>query len=89
MAMSPPFKEIKLEESSIPSLTAIRRLWLEFCKSNNLPVLSSITVMMTISSTVYASLLKHVVTFQSNLTQEAQSKATEVDVTRDDDDVYY
>ena len=28
-------------------------------------------------------------TFQSNLTQGSQSKATEVDVTRDDDDVYY
>lgn len=45
--------------------------------------------MMTVSSAVYASLLEHMATYQSNLTQGTQPEVSMVDVTRDDDDVCY
>ena len=68
---------------------AVCRLWMQFSKSNILPVPSSNAVMITVSLVLYTTLLEHVATYQSSLTKDAQSEVSEMDVTRDGEDVYY
>ena len=66
---------------------AVCRLWMQFSKSNILPVPSSNAVMITVSLVLYTTLLEHVATYQSSLTKDAKSEVSEMDVTRDGEDV--
>ena len=68
---------------------AVCRLWMQFGKSNILPVPSSNDVMVTVSLVLYTTLLEHVVTYQSSLAKDAQSEVSEMDVTKDGENVYY
>ena len=45
--------------------------------------------MITVSLVLYTTLLEHVATYQSSLAMDAQSEVSEIDVTRDGEDVYY
>ena len=62
---------------------------MQFGKCNILPVPSSNAVITTVSLVLYTTLLEHVVTYQSSLAKDAQSEVSEMDVTRDGEDVYY
>ena len=55
--------------------------------ANILPVPSSNAVMVTVSLVLYTTLLEHVVTYQSSLAKDTQSEVSEMDVTRDGEDV--
>ena len=57
--------------------------------ANILPVPSSNAVTITVSLVLHTTLLEHVATYQGSLAKDAQSEVSEMDVTRDGEDVYY
>ena len=75
--------EIDLDKQLSKSLKALRTKWLDFCKSSGFPIPVSNPVMITLSSTIYNTLIAHI-----NLKGEEDEIPTEVN-TVDGDDVYF
>ena len=77
---------INLEEAKHPVLSSLRQEWLEFCREQAISVCERNSVMTTLSSAVYNSLLEHVASFQ-----ESQSGTANIscNVPVEEDGVYY
>ena len=77
--------DISFQELSDLPVNDLRKQWLDYSKTNGVPVPHSNPVMIEISSTIYSFLLEHVANFQHCLI-ESRSATTSGS---DDDDVYY
>ena len=75
--------EINLDKQLSKSLKVLRTKWLDFCKASGFPVPVSNPVTITLSSTIYNTLITYI-----NLKGEESEKPTEA-MSFDGDDVYY
>ena len=77
---------INLEEAEHGVSVNLRQMWLEFCREQSTLVPECNSVMTTLLSAVYNSLLEHVASFQ-----ESRSGSTETpcSITPEEDGVYY
>ena len=75
--------EIDLDQQLSKSVIVLRTKWLDFCKSSGFPVPVSNPVTITLSSTVYNTLITHI-------NVKGEESETPIESTSlDGDDVYY
>lgn len=77
---------INLEEAEHAVLVNLRQMWLEFCRERSTLMPERNSVMTTLSSAVYNSLLEHVASFQES---QGDSTETPCSITPEEDGVYY
>ena len=78
---------INLVEAKHPVLANPRQVWLEFCREQSISVPGRNSVMTTLSSAVYNSLLEHVTSFQEF--QSGSADGSHSEISEEEDGVYY
>ena len=61
------------------SVNELRKKWLDYSKTNGVPVPHSNPVMIEVSSTLYSFLLEHVANFQQSLTESGNPTSSKAD----------